>query len=98
MIDIKFKAPLLDVPDKDGIQKVLRRAVLYKEQIDTEHIKSVGWVYKKNGSLDTKRCRINHADLGSLIIEHSYDYIAELRRNNRIVIKGFKHERRSKKR
>lgn len=91
MIEIKFKAPLFSAPDKEGTQKILKRSVLYKEQIDTEHIKSVGWVYKKSGILDLKRCRINHADLGSIIVEHSFDYISDLRKNNRVVIKGFAH-------
>ena len=89
-IEIKFKGPLLGPPDHKGKYQIIKKSVLYTEQIDTESIKSVGHVYNNKGMLDLKRCRITHEQLGQITIEHSYQYISELLHDPRIIVRGFK--------
>lgn len=97
IIEIKYRAPLYKAPDKSGKQKILKKSILYVETIDTEDIKSVGPYYKENGEIHLKKCRINHENLGPIIIEHSYEEMRNFKINKRMIVKGFNYGKSGRK-
>lgn len=90
-IELKFKAPLYSNPDRKGNQRLIKRSVVYTVGTDTDLIKTVCEVYKQNGEIDKKRCRIFHENLENLIVEYPYEEMWRLKNNDRFTVKGFQY-------
>lgn len=75
-------------PDKNGIQKLVKRNVNYKRQFDSNIITAEQYITAK-GEISRKWCTVKNNE-EYIRVNHSFEYIEKL--TNQIVWNGFKYK------
>lgn len=78
-----------------GKSVCIKRNVTYRREIDTNDILEHAEVYNKHGKIIQRVCAIKLKDDSSVIVNHSFDYISELKRP--VTVKGFNNGRKKRK-
>ena len=90
-VELKSKNDIWTEPDKQGKQKLVKRNVIARIYVDIKDIKGILEVYSYKGKVLKNECKIQHEQMGPLIVNHSYEYMKKLKEgmnsNNSI---GFK--------
>ncbi len=79
-------------PDKNGKEKLIKRGIKTKMNIDTDHFDMCTQIINTKGDIVKNKCRILVRDYGPIVVNHSWEEINDLKNEtkHRTQIKGFR--------
>ena len=91
LVELKISADLYK-EDKQGNAVLLKKNVVTVQLIDTFDIKNPQQVYNEKGNIIKGKCKVLLRDIGPAVLNHPYEYIKGLKKNEEIVnpiVQGF---------
>ncbi len=90
-VDLILVSSLYSDPDEKGFSKCIKRNIKTKINIDVDYLEYPSQIYNDKGKVLKNKCKVQIRDVGSMTVNHSYEYIKKLKdKDTRSVIKGFR--------
>lgn len=90
-IDLKMISNLYTEEDEKGESKLIKKNIRTKINVDIDNIEYPTQIFNAKGRVLKTQCKVQLKDIGSLTVNHPYEFIKRLKDiREHVQIKGFR--------